>query len=284
MTAPSGTSRARSETAIQDRLSATLDAIKRAPEDARQAAQDRARQKVELVREQLKLIRELYAENPEEMAKALRTLVKELKAALKAYKEAGGNTAQMQAGMMGVIAAPAQPSGTDQSSLENQTAPDMAHDHPHEAQPGTTPPSAAEGDEEGLGEATVSEAGADTEHDTPLPLPTASASLNSLTAQQGQLMGDRDFLDSVDGLSRKIRDLFETAKIKAKFMAQDEERHEAFKALNEDLEDLEDHVQDSMSDTQSSLNAVTLEIKMIERGTLSLPTALSSASLVDVRA
>ncbi len=93
---------------VEDRLSAALEALKRAPEENRQATRNRARQRVEAVREQLKLIKELYAQNPKEMAKALRHLVKELKAALKVYKEAGGDLQAVGGvGLTALAAAPA---------------------------------------------------------------------------------------------------------------------------------------------------------------------------------
>lgn len=258
---------------VQDRLSATLDALKRGPEELREAAQERARQKVELVREQLKLIKELYAENPKEMAKALRHLVKELKAALKDYKEAGGNPAQMQGAMMGAIASQTAPP----SSLSQQ-------DRAIEAEAGSQPsdPALSENDPSIQSDAVEQEPVLEETSDVPERV--VSGSLEDLTARQGRLKGDEEFLNTVDGLSKKIRELFETAKIKAHFQAQDKARQETFKALGEELDELEEDVFDGLQDTRSDLNAVTLEIKLIERGQVSLPALPASTGQIDIQA
>lgn len=122
------------------------------------------------------------------------------------------------------------------------------------------------------------------EEHSEVPGRIASGSLEDLTARQGRLKGDEDFLNTVDGLSKKIRELFETAKIKARFQVQDKDRQETFKALGEELDDLQEDVFDGLQDTRSDLNAVTLEIKLIERGQLSLPDLPVSTGQIDIQA
>ncbi|WP_306016606.1 hypothetical protein [Oceanicaulis sp. MMSF_3324] len=246
---------------VEDRLSAALEAMKRAPEENRQATRNRARQRVEAVREQLKLIKELYAQNPKEMAKALRHLVKELKSALKAYKEAGGDMQTVGgAGLTAPAAAPA-PS-------ETRTAPadDALSAETDSEQDATTV--AAEVEAEEAARATDPMAG-------PASAPEpARASLDDLEARLGALMGDEAFVQSVDGLKRKIKELFETARIQSAFLERDKARDSAFETLDKALKTLDEDVTDYTRDVQDELIGVRLQIKMIERGELSAPAGL----------
>jgi len=75
---------------------------------ARQAAKDQAKQRVLQLVERLKTIKKFASENPEVMAKQLAQVAKELKAALKAYAQAGGSTAGWQTSL-----SPAAPAGPD---------------------------------------------------------------------------------------------------------------------------------------------------------------------------
>ena len=112
---------AKASTEVEDRLSEALKAMKRAPDEQKQATRNRARERVEAVREQLKIIKELYSQNPKEMAKALRHLVKELKSALKAYKDAGGDMTSIGASGLTAMASHASPesAGTQATDLES---------------------------------------------------------------------------------------------------------------------------------------------------------------------
>jgi len=255
---------------VDDRLSAALEALKRAPEENRQATRNRARQRVEAVREQLKLIKELYAQNPKEMAKALRHLVKELKAALKAYKEAGGDMQAVGVAGLTVLAAAPAPSETRTAPTDDELSAETGSE-----QDETT--ASAEPDARTVtAEAEAEEAA---RSDDPMaglasaPEP-ARASLEDLEARLGELMGDEAFVQSVDGLKRKIKELFETARIQSAFLAHDKARDSAFETLDEALKALDEDVTDYTRDVQDELIAVRLEIKMIERGELSAPAGL----------
>lgn len=75
---------------------------------ARQAAKDQARQRVLQLVERLKTIKKFASENPEVMARQLAQVAKELKAALKAYADAGGSASGWQTSL-----SPTAPAGPD---------------------------------------------------------------------------------------------------------------------------------------------------------------------------
>lgn len=258
---------AQASTEVEDRLSEALKAMKRAPDERKQATRNRARERVEAVREQLKIIKELYSQNPKEMAKALRHLVKELKSALKAYKDAGGDMTSIGASGLTAMASHASPesAGTQATDLES----------------GSDDPQS----DEALAEAVHAAPDADSDADAPdAPSPAsvaeepslrqASASIEALETRFGELKGDEEFILSVDGLKRKFKDLFETAKIQSAFLARDKTREGAFEALDEDLKALDEDVTEYQRDVQDELIATRLEIRMIERGELSVPSGL----------
>lgn len=258
---------AKASTEVEDRLSEALKAMKRAPDEQKQTTRNRARERVEAVREQLKIIKELYSQNPKEMAKALRHLVKELKSALKAYKDAGGDMTSIGASGLTAMASNASPAqaGAEATDLESSS------DDPKS--------------DEALAEAVDDTPDTDSEPDAPdAPSPAslaeepsprqARASIEALETRFGELKGDEEFILSVDGLKRKIKDLFETAKIQSAFLARDKTREGAFEALDEDLKALDEDVTEYQRDVQDELIATRLEIKMIERGELSAPSGL----------
>jgi beta-glucosidase-like glycosyl hydrolase len=250
---------------IRDSLSATLEALRNAPETARQAAQNRARERVEAVREQLKLVKALYAENPEGMAKALRHLVKELNTALKAYKDAGGDAAQLSGGLTRAPA-PASAQTTASDATVAPADPERSEGDATPADPAQEPTAPVKDHP-----APVIEPG---RYDTLAPAAPAP-SREGLEARKGGLKGDEDFVNKVDGLTRKIRELFETAKIKAAFQARDSDRADAFEALEDDLGELEDDVFDYKRDVQDALISVDLQTKLLERS----PSATSALAI-----
>lgn len=258
---------AKASTEVEDRLSEALKAMKRAPDEQKQATRNRARERVQAVREQLKIIKELYSQSPKEMAKALRHLVKELKSALKAYKDAGGDMTSIGASGLTAMASHASPApaGAEATDLENSSDDPQA--------------------DEALAEAVDDTPDTDSEPDAPdAPSPAsvaeepsprqARASIEALETRFGELKGDEEFILSVDGLKRKIKDLFETAKIQSAFLARDKTREGAFEALDEDLKALDEDVTEYQRDVQDELIATRLEIRMIERGELSAPSGL----------
>ncbi|WP_440959671.1 hypothetical protein ACFELO_06175 [Oceanicaulis sp. LC35] len=260
----------KASTEVQDRLSEALNAMKRAPDEQKQASRNRARERVEAVREQLKIIKELYAQNPKEMAKALRHLVKELKSALKAYKDAGGDmNAVGSAGLMAMAASPAAPDTTNTAAGEDASA----NGEQTDADVSAAAHREAEADASTEPEEDADPAVPDAVSNAARPQ-MASRSVDELDARLGELMGDEEFVRSVDGLKRKIQELFETAKIQSAFLAKDKARDNAFEALDEDLEALDEDVTEYKRDVQDELIAVRLEIKMIERGELSVPVSL----------
>lgn len=258
---------AKASTEVEDRLSEALKAMKRAPDEQKQATRNRARDRVEAVREQLKIIKELYSQNPKEMAKALRHLVKELKSALKAYKDAGGDMTSIGASGLTAMASNASPAqaGAEATDLESSSDDPQADEALAEAVD-AAPDIDSEPD---ASEATSLTSTAE-EHSPR----QSSASIEALETRFGELKGDEEFILSVDGLKRKIKDLFETAKIQSAFLARDKTREGAFEALDEDLKALDEDVTEYQRDVQDELIATRLEIRMIERGELSAPSGL----------
>jgi len=86
-------------------------------------SRDFVRQKIEGIRKRLQILKKLFSNNPKEMARALGQIFKELKAALKQYKELIGKEADV-----GVATLESQASGTP-------TAPDAADGDTSSANP-----------------------------------------------------------------------------------------------------------------------------------------------------
>lgn len=174
-----------------------------------ETAKAQAKAKLEQVRERLRILRKLYAGNPREMARALTQLFKELKAAVKAYKEAGGQEFGVSASAAAGVVAAAAPGGAAASAGE-----------------------VSEGGEE---EARSSEQPApeNTVAQAPVTADEVAGAVRDLVGRDGL-----EFIKEVRELARVIGDVLQTSRGQAAIMARSRETDEAFEDADKAIKDL----------------------------------------------
>ncbi|MBI1406253.1 MAG: hypothetical protein GC145_09025 [Caulobacter sp.] len=193
-----------------------------------------AKAKLQQIIEWLKIVKKLYANDPKGMAKALAQVFKDLKAAVKAYRDAGGK----EMSLSGAATAPP-PVAAGQENKEAAEAPDA--------------PDAVEGAVEGA-EPTPSgeETGADADDASTDPEKTAAAGgasiYEAVAREVRKSVGEDglDFLKFVRGLTQDLTDLLATARGQATIRKKDkatdkafEEADKALKSLNEEMTGME---------------------------------------------
>lgn len=204
--------------------------------EASETRKQQARSRLQQVREWLKIVRKLFAQDPKGMARALAQAFKDLKAAVKAFKDAGGQ----DMGAAGDVVGAALTAGRARTG-EAREAPER-----------TQGDGGGEADRDGGGDA-----GAD-------PGSPASAAAGQgaadLAATEGRSFYDAvvsevrksigedglAFLKEVRGMVEEIGKLLETARGQAAIRGRDrdtdkafEEADETLKALHEAMDDME---------------------------------------------
>jgi hypothetical protein len=197
-----------------------------ARQEAREATKTWARERVVQLREQFQLIRRLYAHNPQEMARQLSRIFKELKAALKVYAEA----TKEEPG-----AAPSLAAGVAELK-------DAAADGPQQQE--KPEPTAREAYRALLKE------GADAYRKT-----TEAEHRLTIERRHEEAQGTLAFLDEVRGLVKVIRQTYFEARIKA--VAAGGDRSEAFKDADKALRELEDEIADMEIDARAHILPAT---------------------------
>jgi hypothetical protein len=196
-----------------------------------------ARAKVQQLIEWLKIVKKLYAQDPKGMAKALAQVFKDLKAAVKAFRDAGGQEMAMSGSAVGAAMA---------GGASSAATPDDK----------TGEGDAAESDVPAT-EAQAAEAqGLDPDMRQPDPAETeaktAGASLyDAVVGEVRKAIGEDglEFLKEVRGLTNAITDLLSTARGQAAIRRQDkdmvktfEEADKALKALHEEMDGMEQDI------------------------------------------
>lgn len=211
--APRVETRAALQQAAEARKATVSEAAARARSGPRMAASEsrksQAKAKLQQIREWLKIVRKLYAQNPVGMAKTLAQVFKDLKAAVAAYRDAGGQ--EMGASGEAVsLPAPA-PTGEDKPADGEAAAPtgDGADEKAEGVSPGPRP---AEG------------------------LSLYDAVVGEVRKQVGE--DGLDFLKEVRGMVDDIRKLLETARGQAAIRRRDKETDRTFEAADEALKAL----------------------------------------------
>lgn len=188
---------------------------------ASESRKSRARAKLQQVREWLKIVRKLFAQNPKGMARALAQVFKDLKAAVEAYRDAGGQEMGASGEAVGAVLAP-------------QPAPD-----------GAAPDEAASGPgEEGRGEASE---GSDRGDRASGGVTDGASLYDAVGVEVRKLLGEDglEFIKQVRGMVDDIQKLLEAARGQAAIRRRDkatddsfEDADKALKALNESMEQM----------------------------------------------
>jgi hypothetical protein len=190
---------------------------------ASESRKQQAKAKLQQVREWLKIVRKLYAQNPAGMAKTLAQVFKDLKAAVAAYRDAGGQAMGASGAAVAMPPPPPPTAGDDKAA------------------------GAGEGEEAEAAATTGVDAGAKTGAAEPATKPSEGASLYSAVVQEvrKQLGEDGlDFLKEVRGMVDDIRKLLEAARGQAAIRRRDKDTDEAFEAADKALKDLNETMSD----------------------------------------
>jgi hypothetical protein len=201
----------------------------KARQDAREARKTQAYADVLRLRDQFKLIRKIYANNPQEMARQLGKIFKELKAALKAYGEA-------TKGDPG--AKPPEPSA-DVAAAKAESAPkEPSPEAPREDARATLQAGASAYMKQGVDEDRL---------------------VRQRRDEQAQMT--LAFVDEVRGLVKEIVKTYVEAKIKAAFLGKGrDERSEPFKETDKALKELEEAMGDLEADAKADLLPPTMRV------------------------
>lgn len=194
-----------------------------------ESQKQQAKAKVQQIMEWLKIVRKLYAMDPKGMAKALAQVFKDLKAAVKAYKDAGGD--EMQA------------SGAAASAAISSGAPDagLAEDKPQDdGQAGAT----------GQAEAPAADTQEPPPQDDarqPAPAGEGSSLYQTVVQEVKKAVGEDglDFIKQVREATNKIVELLDTARGQAAIRKRDKDSDKAFEDADKSLKSLREEM-DSM--------------------------------------
>lgn len=218
--------------------------VVKARQDARDAKKTQAHQDVIRLREQFKLIKKIYANNPQEMARQLGKIFKELKTALKAYAEAtkGDPAPQPPAAPADAGGAPVDEATADGEKTSGDGAP-ADGDAPSSKEATTDAAAAREGFRALIREGVNAYQKQSADEDRVMRAKRAEEA-------QGTLV----FLDEVRGLVKDIVKTYVEAKIKAAFLGKGrDERSEPFKEADKALKELEEAMTDIETDAKADL-------------------------------
>lgn len=174
-----------------------------------------AKAKLQQVREWLKIVRKLFAQNPAGMAKALAQVFKDLKGAVAAYKDAGGEEMGMTGDAVGMaLASPPAPMG--EAAADGQET---------DAETSGGEPATRVGDVA-----------------SPILVPQGISLYDAVVGEVRKQVGEDglDFLKEVRGLGDDIKTLLETARGQATVHRRDKESDEAFEDADKALKALSD--------------------------------------------
>lgn len=221
--APRAETRAALKQAAEARAATVSEAATKARSSPRMAASEsrksQAKAKLQQIREWLKIVRKLYAQNPVGMAKTLAQVFKDLKAAVAAYRDGGGQEMGASADAV-MVPPPPRPTGDDKTTDGEQDA-------------------AAEMTGE-VADATVADA-------TPAPRAPEGVSLyDAVVGEVRKQVGEDglDFLKEVRGMVDDIRKLLEAARGQAAIRRRDKETDEAFEAADKAMKELNETMDD----------------------------------------
>jgi hypothetical protein len=191
-----------------------------------------AKAKIQQIMEWLKILKKLYAMDPKGMAKALAQVFKDLKAAVKAYKDAGGSEMSASGAAVGAVMANSGPAPASKDDAQ-QTDAQQAETSPAEGQAAD----AAEQPDQLAAEAPVDQAqGAG-----------GSGLYQSVVDEVKKSVGEDglDFIKQVRSVTQEITKLLDTARGQAAIKKRDKEMDRAFEDADKTLKSLHEEM-DSM--------------------------------------
>jgi hypothetical protein len=190
---------------------------------AAESRKAQAKAKLQQVREWLKIVKKLFAQNPTGMAKALAQVFKDLKGAVAAYKDAGGEEMGATGDAVGAVLSANEPAKDDAEAPDGDVA-----------SPVNEAPPVAE-------DAKVAPA----DNGEPDPAARAAEGRSLYEAVAGEVrkqVGEDglDFLKEVRGMVDDIKKLLETARGQAAIRRHDKASDEAFEDADKALKDLDE--------------------------------------------
>lgn len=221
-----------------------------------------AKAKIQQVVEWLKIVRKLYAQDPKGMAKALAQAFKDLKAAVKSYREAGGQEMAMGGELAG--AAIANNSSPEKSAREGAQKEVASQEPPPTSADETVPaPEAIEAPQ------------ADVEpQDAPDDDPSPSAQVSdepgraglyeAVVAEVRKAIGEDslDFIKQVRGLANEITKLLDAARGQAAIRRKDKATDEAMEEADKTLKDLHEELDTMEQDVHREAPAAGMRLSI----------------------
>ncbi|HVY87532.1 MAG TPA: hypothetical protein VG942_01595 [Hyphomonadaceae bacterium] len=247
------------------------DAMKVLDQPKMKADQDQRnylRSKIQSIVERLKVLQKLFSNDGREMARAITQIFKELKAALKQYKELAGKELGGVDGMVSQVLAgvPSAPKDDDTAKAEDTNADDTSSD-------ATVKTADAEADAAPATDAQTS--ASDNKTPTPTtdgdqPAPSAAAFdgdktalYKAVDAKVRDMVGEdaMDFLKSVRGLVKTIEEKFlAKARIQIAAMKPDKDLERVVKELNDSEKDLNKEMDDMDHDLKAAVPGLGMHL------------------------
>ncbi|ESQ81063.1 hypothetical protein [Asticcacaulis sp. YBE204] len=217
-----------------------MDDVRDVPRKVRDDTRARAKEKLMQLFERMKIIKKLGENDPKMMAKLLAQAMKELKAIVKEYVRAGGNSSDVSGYAAAQVTA-STPVPDETKDVEAEASDAVSE---VETTSEDVPTEAVEGD-------TAVEATAETSEtaekpQTPLEAKTAAEAYvkTERDRAQGELMEVGEFMRLVRGFMKATKELLETAKIKLTFQKVGKDTVEDFRSSYEDMKDIEEEFED----------------------------------------
>ena len=220
--------------------------------DGLESRKAQAKARIQQVVEWLKSVRKLYAQDPKGMAKALAQAFKDLKAAVKSYREAGGQEMAMSGELAGAaISNNGSPDrsageGAPKEAAPQESSQSSGDEAVQEANEAVTAQAAPEGDE--LQDAPDE----DLSRSAPaLEEPGRAGLYEAVVAEVRKALGEDslDFIKQVRGLAIEITKLLDAARGQAAIRRRDkdtdkamEEADKTLKELHEELDTMEQDI------------------------------------------
>lgn len=192
-----------------------------------ESKKQQAKAKIQQIMEWLKIVRKLYAMDPKGMAKALAQVFKDLKSAVKMYRDAGGDEMSASGAAAGAVMSAAAPAAGPEAEAQGDRDGTTEETPPAEdqaAQPAAEP--AAVPDEAGK----VATTGSDL--------------YRSVVDEVKKSVGEDglDFIKQVRQATNKIVELLDTARGQAAIRKRDKDTDKAFEDAGKSLKDLREEL------------------------------------------
>ncbi|MDC7682648.1 hypothetical protein PQU92_05135 [Asticcacaulis sp. BYS171W] len=229
-----------------------MEDVRDVPRKVRDDTRARAKEKLMQLFERMKIIKKLGENDPKMMAKLLAQAMKELKAIVKEYVRAGGNSSDVSGYAAAQVTAstpvPDEAKDGEAAEVEASDVADeaeaMSEDVPSEAVEDNADIDVADKAAETPETTDTSET--TDKPQTPLEAKTAAEAYvkTERDRAQGELMEVGEFMRLVRGFMKATKELLETAKIKLAFQTVGKDTVEDFRSSYEDMKEIEEEFED----------------------------------------